>query len=57
MTDYAVEEPLGIINLWNVVGKMMIRSNSLVIVAGWSIARGFEFLKKVHRNDAATQQL
>jgi len=57
VTDYAVEEPLGIINLWNVVGKMMIRSNSLVIVAGWSIARGFEFLKKVHRNDAATQQL
>jgi hypothetical protein len=39
------------------LAKLMIRSNSLVIVAGWSFARGFEFLKKVQRNDAATQQL
>jgi hypothetical protein len=34
--------------------KMMIRSNSLVIVAGWNFARGFYFSVNVQRNDAAT---
>ncbi len=45
------------INSEDAVGKMMIRSNSLVTVGGWSFARGIYLQGKVPGNDAASQQL
>lgn len=45
------------INLWDVVGKMMIRQ--LACDCCWLnyFARGFLFFEKVQKNDAASRQL